>query len=77
MRYEVEINAEGDPDALFQCFSPEIRKGDRSSFTLEKQEKGLLFRISASDATALRATLHSITKLLGVYEKLERNGREN
>ena len=70
MNYELDLKAFGDSKALFECFKPEILKGNRASVDLEKKEKYLLFKIKAKDSIALRAIINSITKLLTVHEKM-------
>ena len=74
MKYKAEIKVSGDAEAIYKSFEPEIKEQDRSRFTIEKQEHGVLFVIEAADSVALRATLNTITKLLSVYESL---GGEN
>ena len=71
MSYRASIEVEGNTDHLDKIFLAEkFDKEERSSFSVEKQKSGLKFIVEANDSTALRATLNSITKLLGVYEKM-------
>ncbi|MFC1722524.1 KEOPS complex subunit Pcc1 [Nanoarchaeota archaeon] len=63
------VIAEGDPDKLHECISPEQMSYDRSSFTIKKVDKGLQFDVEAKDPVALRATLNTISQLLIVYEQ--------
>ena len=72
MKYELELKAFNNPKILYDCFKPEILKGDRASVELKKKKKYLLFNIKAKDSIALRAMLNSISKLLAVYEKIGR-----
>lgn len=70
-RYSVTINAKGDPEKLFTCLKSEMKSYDRSSFTIQKKNEGIEFKINAKDANALRATLNTIAQLLKIYEDLE------
>lgn len=72
MIYTAKIEVFEDPKKLVKCFGPELKKekADRSSFTIKKKSKSLIFDIKAKDSVALRATLNSITKLCTVYEKI-------
>ena len=72
MKYETEIKVYGDVEKIAKVFKPEINKKDRAEFKIKKQKDHVLFEISAKDSVALRATLNSITKLLTVYEKIEK-----
>ena len=72
MNYEVNIKVFGDSKTLYDCFKPEILKGDRADVELKKTKEGLLFEIKAKDSVALRAMLNSISKLLTVYEKMKK-----
>ncbi len=62
----------GDADLLYKCYKPEIKKGDRSSFTIRKTKEGVEFNIEAKDDTALKAVTNSIFKLFIVYNKLRK-----
>jgi len=72
MNYSLDLKITGDSNALFECFQPEILKGDRATIDLEQKKGFLLFKIKAKDSVALRAMMNSITKLLTVYEKMRR-----
>ena len=56
---------------LARAFTPELSQmqAKRSSVSMTHAKKQLQFTITASDATAMRATLNGITKLITVYEK--------
>jgi len=68
MKYVAKFSAKGDPEKLFECLAPEETSFDRSSFKVNKINKGVEFDIVANDAVALRATLNSISQLLIVFE---------
>jgi len=71
MKYAADLTVnDNNPETLLKAFFSEDSEGDRSSFELKKKEKGVLFKIKAKDAVALRARLNSIVKLLQVYEKV-------
>ena len=72
MNYEADIKVYGDVDRIIKVFHSETEKKDRSQFKILKKENYALFKITAKDSVALRATLNSISKLLTAYEKLER-----
>lgn len=70
MRYKSTIKAYIDKKKLIECFkAEEQREENRSSLDIQEKEDHILFKITAKDATALRATLTNITKLLSVFEK--------
>jgi len=72
MKLTAEIRAYGDPEKLYSCFKPELVDKKRSDFEIKKKKNYLLFEIEAEDSVALRATMHGITKLLIVYEKVNK-----
>ena len=57
--------------ALRHCFDAELAsmQTPRSDVTVHTTKENMQFAITATDATALRATLNTITKLLSVFEK--------
>lgn len=57
--------------ALRHCFDAELEsmQTQRSTVTLHTIKETMQFAVTATDATALRATLNTITKLLSVFEK--------
>jgi tRNA threonylcarbamoyladenosine modification (KEOPS) complex Pcc1 subunit len=68
-----------DSDKLLKAVEAELKsdaKRDRSSWDVKKDGKRIIFNIDASDATALRATLSSLTQLLSVFEKAKSVVRE-
>lgn len=72
MKYKAKLKAFGDSEKILRCFEAEgERQQDRSTLKMSKMEDYVLFEVTAKDATALRATLNGITKLLSVYEKME------
>lgn len=60
-----------DLSALQRCFAAEIPalQTERSSVSMHTTKESLHFAVTAGDATALRATLNTITKLLSTFEK--------
>lgn len=72
MNYELDLKVFGDSKTLYDCFQPEILKGDRASVELKKKKEYLLFKIKAKDSVALRAMMNSISKLLTINEKIKR-----
>ena len=57
--------------ALRHCFDAELAsmQTPRSTVAIHTTKENMQFAITATDATALRATLNTITKLLSVFEK--------
>lgn len=68
MKLTSSITADGGA-GLYECVKSEQKDMPRSSLTIRKHKGKVLFEISADDATALRATLNTVLKLLVVYEK--------
>lgn len=61
-------------ERIEQLFLAESKENKRGHYTLEQQGEFLTFTIHASDATALRAFLTTITKILSVWEISSSNG---
>ena len=70
--YITRIVVPGDAKLLAKLFAPEIQSHDRSSLNIKELKQGIAFIVKAQDATALRSTLHGITKLLQTYEALQK-----
>ena len=73
MKYNAEIEVEGDSNLIIKTFEPESKQisADRSQYSVEKTENGVKFTIKAKDSVAMRAVLNSISKTLNVIEKAE------
>ena len=57
-------------DAYLSALEPEQNfKSERASYTLKKSKDRLIIKISAKDATALKAVINSITGLIALVEK--------
>ncbi|GEM_PF-5027445 len=70
MTYEATITVKGDIAALHRAIASEAREMERSSITITEDKGGLALRVSANDATALRASVNTVLKLLLVHEKM-------
>ena len=72
MKAEIYITSKDVP-ALKRCFDAEIAsmQTQRSTVAIHTTKDTMQFSATATDATALRATLNSITKLLTVFEKVK------
>jgi tRNA threonylcarbamoyladenosine modification (KEOPS) complex Pcc1 subunit len=70
MNLEATITVSGDTSALREAIETEAREMGRSSIAVEQAGKALVLRVRAKDATALRASLSSVLKLLIVHEKM-------
>lgn len=72
MKFTAEVVVQSSQmPALKQCFDAELAslQSQRSSVAMHSTKDTMQFSVTATDATALRATLNSITKLLSVFEK--------
>lgn len=61
-------------ERVLELFEPEEKKFARASYTLTSDSKNITFSVEATDATALRACLTTITKVLSVWETTTSNG---
>jgi len=73
MKYNAEIEVEGDSNLILKTFEPESKQigVDRSQYSVETTENGVRFTIKAKDSVAMRAVLNSISKTLNIIEKSE------
>jgi tRNA threonylcarbamoyladenosine modification (KEOPS) complex Pcc1 subunit len=62
------IEVDGDAEEIYSAVSPELDRHLRSNMSIEKGKK-LVFKISAQDITAFRATLNSVIQMLTVFYK--------
>lgn len=69
MKLKSKITVEDKSGKLFECVKCEQKTMSRSTLKIKRQKDNIVFDMSADDATALRATLNSVLKLLIVYEK--------
>jgi len=60
-----------DNAPLLQAIRSEAKEMERSSLTITEEKGRISLKVKAKDATALRASLNSILKLLVVHEKME------
>lgn len=72
MNYKAELFVEGNPSDLYKLLKNEDIKTHRTECSIKKDKNGIIFNIVSKDSVALRATLNSITKLLTVYEKIDK-----
>ncbi len=74
MSYHAIIKTGIEHALLEKIILPEQQaaKNSRACWKIEEKDGCACFNVSAEDATALRAALNSITKLLSVYEKMEK-----
>lgn len=71
MRITATLKICGGAKELKQLFESENSglKNDRASYKFKAKGKFFFIAISASDSTAFRAIISSISKLLSIYEK--------
>jgi len=74
MKYTAELKVYKDPKKIFNVFLPELKqlKGARADFGMKKEKDHINFNINAKDPVAFKAILNSITNLLIIYEKMEK-----
>ncbi len=72
MKYHLSLTIE-DGGAV-ELLEPEIKRfdGARSKIMLSKKNGRGIVEIDAEDATAMRASIDSVTQLLKVYEKMRK-----
>lgn len=70
MNFEALLTINGTGTALYDAIKTEAKDMPRSSITIQKRQKKLVIAVRAADATALRASMNTILKLLMVYEKM-------
>ncbi|MBI4150037.1 hypothetical protein HY488_01390 [Candidatus Woesearchaeota archaeon] len=70
MNYDAAITVQGNISALREAIKTEAKEMARSSITINEKKGKLVLRVSAKDATALRASTNTILKLLIVHEKM-------
>jgi len=61
-------NSAKELSRLFETENSEL-KNERASYTFKSVKDDFIITIKASDATAFRAILSSVSKLLSMYEK--------
>lgn len=69
MKFDLKLRV--NDKSVYECFLPEIEKRERSSVKLTKKKDHVEFEIKAEDATAFRATMNGLMKLLLIYEKMK------
>ena len=69
--YGATISCEDGDRSIEKCFTAEDRKiKGKAGYSVERQGKNAVFRISAEDSVALRTAMNSITKMLTIIEKM-------
>ncbi|HPM85775.1 MAG: KEOPS complex subunit Pcc1 [Candidatus ainarchaeum sp.] len=72
LKVRVEFDSKNQALRFFKSIKPEIEEDYVRSKTRVSQKENILeFLITASDKTALRASLNSITKPLKLFEEIE------
>lgn len=66
---EAVVTLHDDIDDLEHLFATETFAHARAEYTVKRVDDAIIITISAEDATALRATITSITRVLAVYER--------
>ena len=78
MKYSALLKVyDKDFERIYSCFKPELIKKKRADLRLKKEKGYVLFEIESDDSVALRAVLNSITKLLTVYENVDKIEYQN
>jgi tRNA threonylcarbamoyladenosine modification (KEOPS) complex Pcc1 subunit len=55
-------------ERIVKLFEPETKAFERAEYLITKHGDHIVFTIRATDATALRACMTTITKILSVWE---------
>jgi tRNA threonylcarbamoyladenosine modification (KEOPS) complex Pcc1 subunit len=72
LKVRIEFDSKNQALRFFKSIKPEIEEDYVRSKTRVSQKENILeFLITASDKTALRASLNSITKPLKLFEEIE------
>ncbi len=61
-------------ERILALFAPEDKDMGRASYTVALHADCVLFTVHAQDATAMRAALSTITKVLSVWEATRSHG---
>jgi hypothetical protein len=61
-------------ERVLKLFEPETKQFERAEYLITTHGLHTVFTIRATDATALRACMTTITKILSVWEATNRNG---
>ncbi|MFW6013645.1 MAG: KEOPS complex subunit Pcc1 [Candidatus Nanoarchaeia archaeon] len=71
MNYKLEFEIRNDTDNIMKLLLVDLEniKGDRSKITTKKEDNKLKVLIESMDATALRAAINNVLKILQIYEK--------
>ncbi|HIH43275.1 TPA: hypothetical protein HA246_06560 [Candidatus Woesearchaeota archaeon] len=72
MRYKAIFQVEGNQELLYKCLSQEQDKKDRFELKIRKRPKMLEIIMLADDHIALKAITNSMSKMLELYERLEK-----
>jgi tRNA threonylcarbamoyladenosine modification (KEOPS) complex Pcc1 subunit len=71
MKYTAQLTVTEDIDKIEKVFASEEREfsNKRAEYDIKREKSALIFNVKAKDATAFRAVLNSIGKVLAVYGK--------
>lgn len=64
-----------DDIRVFDVLLPEIESRHRSIESIKKEAKKVVVQIESNDATAFRASMNNLTKMLSVWEKMKGIGK--
>jgi len=64
-----DLSTEKDKNDFINALKSEPKEMQRSSWTIQKNKKGIIFKITAQDPVALRATLNAITQFMILFNK--------
>ncbi len=71
MIYKLELEVKNDINNIRELILVDIKnlKSDRSKITVKKEENKLNILIESQDATAMRAAINNVLKIVQIYEK--------
>ncbi|MBI2135975.1 hypothetical protein HYU06_02815 [Candidatus Woesearchaeota archaeon] len=72
MKYKVIFQIDGNQELLYKCLSQEQDKKDRFELKIRKKPKQVEIIMLANDYVALKAITNSMSKMLELFEKLEK-----
>lgn len=71
MKYHLTLRVADPVGRLAKALATEVKAHDRSAMQIARKGKQLTITITASDAVALKASVHTVVQLLAVDEQME------
>ena len=77
MVFDAKLKISDHASALYDCLRSEEHTLDRASVHYHLEDNVLIIEMVCQDATALRACMNTVTRLLTVFEKVATYGHGN